>query len=340
MSRLVGRLVLVVAGIAFAVLAPAASATPSGIGSGDPAYSVDLGTLDAALDCDPFTHPATEPVLLVHGTFTGGHEQFDWNYAILLRQTGHDVCIVTYPDRGLNDQQISAEYVSRAIQRIAAESGRKVDMIGHSQGASMPRWSIKWWPSVQQALDDFVLLAGPNHGTTVAAGSLPTGEPGAFFQFAPDSNFVRAMNAGDETPGDVDYTSIYTRFDELVQPVTPVPTAALDFGRANPHVSNILLQDLCPARVVDHLSIGTTDALTQALALDALDHDGPADVDRVGADPALCNLPDQFVVPATLPNLLAQVQPALQGGMPDAPLLQAEPPVRDYAVAGAAAHGE
>ncbi len=332
MPRSIVRLVPVVAVLAVLGIAPTAFASPVRSDSGDPAYSVDLATLDAALDCDPFTHPDTEPVLLVHGTFTKGHEQFDWNYGILLRATGHDVCVVTYPDRGLNDQQISAEYISRAVQRIAAESGRKVDMIGHSQGASMPRWSIKWWPSVRAALDDFVLLAGPNHGTTVAAGALPTGEPGAFFQFAPDSNFVRAMNAGDETPGDIDYTSIYTRFDELVQPVAPVPTAALDFGQGNPHVSNILLQDLCPARVVDHLSIGTTDALTQALTLDALDHDGPADVDRVGADPARCSLPDQFVVPETFPNLVSQLQPGLGGGMPDVVWRNQEPPLRDYAV--------
>ena len=84
---------------------------------GDPPYSVDVATLDAALDCDEFTHPDKEPVLLVHGTGTSGHEQWDWNYGILLRETGHDVCVVTYPDRGLGDQQISAEYIAQAIQR-------------------------------------------------------------------------------------------------------------------------------------------------------------------------------------------------------------------------------
>ncbi len=298
--------------------------------TGDPPYSVDRAELDAALDCDAFTHPASEPVLLVHGTGTMGHEEFDWNYAIALRATGHDVCIVTYPDRGLGDQQISAEYVSRAVQRIAGATGRKVDMVGHSQGASMPRWSIKWWPSVRDALDDFVMLAGPNHGTSVAAGTLPTGEPAAFYQFSPDSRFVQALNEGDETPGDVDYTSIYTRFDELVEPVAPVPTAALDWGQENPHVRNILLQDLCPLRLVDHLSIGTTDALTQALTIDALDHDGPADPARVPHGPA-CNLPGQSVSPATLPALLAQISPGSTSGVPDFHVVDAEPPLRPYA---------
>lgn len=307
--------------------APLASA---GTPAGDPPYSVPVDELDAALDCDEFTHPDKEPVLLVHGTFTAGHEQWDWNYAILLRETGHDVCIVTYPDRGFGDQQISAEYVARAVQRIHAESGRKVDMIGHSQGASMPRWAIKWWPSVQAALDDFVLLAGPVHGTSVASGSLPTGQPPAFFQFSPSSNFIQALNEGDETPGPISYTSIYTRYDELVQPVDP-PTAELDPGIDDPAVANILLQDVCPGNLADHLTIGTIDRLTQILTLDAIDNAGPTDLRRVDVDAVLCALEGLYVVPETFPALAEQFQRSMEGGFPGFETVTEEPPLRDYA---------
>ena len=301
----------------------------------DPEYSVDTATLDAALDCDPLTDAAgadKEPVLLVHGTFTAGHEQYDWNYAIALRETGHDVCIVTYPNRGFDDMQISAEYIARAVQEIQRVSGRSVDMVGHSQGALMPRWAIKWWPSVQAALDDFVLLAGPNHGTEVAASEapVPVQRSGAFHQFGPESNFVQALNAGDETPGDVDYTSIFTRFDELVQ---PTETAVLAVDEPGGGVANILLQDLCPARVVDHLSIGTTDLVTQVLVLDALDEDGPAAPERAGVDPVLCNLPDQYVVPETFPNLVALMLSGGQG-FPGYHPVDEEPPLRPYATGG------
>lgn len=309
----------------------------SGVGaqaSQDPPYSVDVETLDAALDCDEFTHPDKEPVLLVHGTFTSGHEQWDWNYGILLRETGHDVCVVTYPDRGLGDQQTSAEYIARAVQRIHAESGRKVDMVGHSQGASMPRWAIKWWPSVQTALDDFVLLAGPVHGTSVVSGALPTGMPPAFFQFDPSSDFVRVLNEGDETPGAIDYTSIYTRYDELVQPVDP-PTAALDPGLDNPKVANVLLQDVCPGNVSDHVTIGTIDRLTQILTLDALDNAGPTDVDRVGVDPLLCALEALYLVPDTFVNLVGQFEGSAAGGVPGFELVTEEPALRNYAAGGA-----
>lgn len=323
--RTIAGLLLVI-GMLAATTSAATAATPPE----DPEYSVPVADLDAALDCDEFTHPDKEPVLLVHGTFTSGHEQWDWNYAILLRETGHDVCIVTYPDRGFGDQQISAEYVARAVQRIHAESGRKVDMIGHSQGASMPRWAIKWWPSVQAALDDFVLLAGPAHGISTAGGSLPTGQPPAFYQFSPSSNFVRAVNAGDETPGDVSYTSIYTRYDELVQPVDP-PTAALDFGKEGPTVANILLQDVCPGNTADHLTIGTIDRLTQILALDAIDNPGPTDLARVGVDEVLCALEGLYVVPDTFPALVAQFQRSMESGFPEYPTVTEEPPLRDYA---------
>src|SRR3546814_360845 len=149
--------------------------------------------------------------------------------------------------------QVSAEYVVNALRRIRADSGRKVAMIGHSQGVTVPRWALKWWPSARDAVDDFVMEAGPNHGTT-AVGSLPAlvpqltagmvDLPEVFYQFSPDSNFVAALNADDETPGDISYTSLYSGFyDELVEPAAPVPTAALDFQKDNPQVANILLQD-------------------------------------------------------------------------------------------------
>src|SRR3954447_3275059 len=168
----------------------------------DPPFSVSRSALDAALQCsspDLRAHPEHEPVLLVHGTFTKGGEQYAWNWAPMLQQLGYDYCTITYPDRGMGDQQIAAEYVAYAVVRMHQLSGRKVDMVGHSQGASMPRWAIKYWRSVRADLDDFVLIAGPNHGTTLAGSQNPVtgamgGMPPAFYQFSPSSNFVRHVN--------------------------------------------------------------------------------------------------------------------------------------------------
>jgi triacylglycerol lipase len=96
-------------------------------------------------------------------------------------------------------------------------------------------------------VDDVVGLAPSNHGTDNAGAIVA----GATFGPACDqqragSAFLRNLNAGDETPGDVSYTAIETRYDEVV---TPYPSAFLAPG---PRTANILLQDACPAEVIDH----------------------------------------------------------------------------------------
>ncbi len=279
----------------------------------DPPYSVPEPMLADAVDCwAPDGGVTGEPVVLVHGTFTEGHEEYAWNYELRLRDEGLAYCVVTYPDRGMADQQISAEYVAYAVQTAAALSPTgKVDLVGHSQGASMPRWAIKYWPSVRAALDDVVLHAGPHHGTRVANADalgvnpalLLGGMPAGFWQFDPDSNFVRLLNEGDETPGDIDYTSIYAETDELVQPsgLEPgvTPTAVLSDRPGDPsQVVNIDIQapDVCPGRLVDHLSLGTTDRFVMELTIATLVNDGPAHL-----TPELlanCSLPDQYLTPA------------------------------------------
>jgi hypothetical protein len=171
-------------------------------------------------------------------------------------------------------------------------TGRNVDMAGHSQGALMPRWALKYWPSANDAVDDFVMLASPNHGTAVAgSGASPTQMPAAFWQMQQGSAFVATLNEGDESPGDVSYTSIYTVEDELVQPsYGPDATAPL---AEDANVANLLIQDACPGRVVDHLTIGTTDRAAFLLTLAAFAQDGPLDIAALDL-PELCRpAPDE-----------------------------------------------
>jgi triacylglycerol lipase len=316
--------------------------TPTGEAIVDePAFETAQAKLDAGLLCTGFSHSDKPPVLLVHGTFTNGPEQYTWTYVPLLANRGFDVCTVSYPDRGLGDQQISAEYVVNALRAIHAQSGRKVAIIGHSQGAAVPRWALKWWKSARDATADFVLQAGPSHGTTVAqpggfGTSNPLGMPAAFYQFQPASSFVAALNRDDETPGEVSYTSIYTTFDELVQPVVPVPTAALDWGMGNPAVSNIHIQSLCPGRLVDHVTIGLTDRLTFELTLDAMLNPGPASIERAGGASALCGLasfvPDQIVASEAAAGLLQVMLWEFQNGaLPQLHRYAEEPPLKPYA---------
>jgi pimeloyl-ACP methyl ester carboxylesterase len=316
----------------------------------EPELQSSVEARDQALNCTAFENPDKPPVLLVHGTIATGTMQYTTFYTPQLVARGFDVCIVTYPDRGLGDQQISAEYIVHALREIHAETGREVAMIGHSQGATMPRWAIKHWASAREALADFVLIAGPHHGTTVALpaalgetllsalglDSLPVGTvPEAFYQFTPDSDFVAVLNAEDETPGDIDYTNLYTLFDELVQPAAPEPTAALDFGQDNPNVANILLQDVCPGHLAEHLSIGTTDTLAFELAVDAISNPGPADFERAGGASELCTLVPvdlaSLAMPERAQDLLTIVADSLANGLPDLHLASSEPSLKPYA---------
>ena len=307
---------------------------PSGRSLAEPAFETDIATLNESLVCNPFTQ--TGPiVLLVHGTFTHGEEQWSWNYEPLLLERGYDVCIVTYPNRGLGDAQISAEYVVNAIDRIA-DTGRKVSIIGHSQGGMGPRWAVRWWPSLRDKIDDMILLASPNHGIDIAVlTDLGLPVPAVFFQFRSDSDYMHALNSEDETPGDIDYSNIYTQFDELVQPVSPEPTAALDWQQSNPKVANILIQDVCPGRIVEHATIGLSDRATFELVVDALENPGPASVERAGGE--ICGLLPFLPEPALSPSLLTDFidvfasEPAQ--GLPGLSLATEEPALKPYAQA-------
>lgn len=295
------------------------------------------------LKCDPLGNLSKDPVLLVHGTFTYGQQNYGATLAPLLRERGWAVCIVTYPNRGFDDIQRTSEFVAYAVEKIAAESNRKVALIGHSQGVMQARWAAKWWPNVQNNVSDLISLAGPNQGIILPTaprqalallGIKNASFPAAFYQFTQNSDFIRALNRDDETPGDIDYTVLYTQFDELIQPAAPFPAGALEFGQNNPKRINILLQDICPGRVVEHISIAFFDKLSLELVFDALSHDGPADVDRAGGK-NLCGLPVlgsfAFAEDAATLALDAFVISNFPQGLPGLGLSPGEPPLMDYA---------
>lgn len=324
------RVVAVTAALVLALVPGrhAAEAAPAEDGSraGDPALSVDPATVHAAMACrGPLNGGGREPVLLVHGTAVTGAQSYGWNYLPELSARGYRACTVDLPGRSLGDIQVASEYVVVAVHRLARESGRKVDVLGHSQGALEARWAVRWWPSVQAEVDDLVSLAGPNQGTTVALGAFtPLTECPACTQMSPGSAFLTALNGGDPTPGSVSYTSLYsTLVDELVMPNA---TAARIDG-----ASNIALQALCAARVVTHASI-IVDAVAFALVVDALGRTGPAAPSRF--DQATC-LQTTFVgLPGAMGGLDALLQPVAVptgGAVPTA-----EPPLKPYARPAAA----
>jgi triacylglycerol lipase len=269
MRRLLVALAIVVPLLGWTT-ADATNSTPG------PRLDVPVKLLAAALSCpSSFTHHQRDPVLLVHGTNVTADENWGWNYAAVLPALGFDTCTVQFPSHARADIQKASEYVVYAVRVISARAHRDVDIIGHSQGTLQPRWAMRWWPDIPAKVNDYVSLAGPNHGISSADGLCIGGScfPAAW-QMRSRSNFLAALNRGPETPPGVSVTSIYSRTDELVQPYS---TAPLRGG------SNIAVQDVCPGRAVDHVSMAD-DAVVFTLVLDALTHAGPTNPARAAPD--------------------------------------------------------
>jgi len=272
----------------FAVLAvlcafwqPAAARAQTGTG---PTLQATASTLAASLRCPATFAGAHNPVLFVHGTTLTADSNWAWNYGKVLPKQGYDVCLVQLPDRARADIQVSAEYVVYAIRFMAEQSHRKVDVVGFSQGPLEPRWAIKYWPDVRNLVGDLVAVSGVGHGFTETEAICSSECIAPFWQMKPGSRFLKALNAGDETPGDISYTSVYSRTDQFVWlangPNDPWTESAKLDGAAN-----IAIQDICPGRYVEHIQ-AVYDAAMYAVVMDALTHDGPADASRI--DRSVC----------------------------------------------------
>lgn len=308
--------VVLAAVLGVAVVAPPASA------SSDPAFQTPQATLDAALRCPAtFSHPSREPVLLVHGTGMTYEEAWSWGYADALTSMGYDVCGVELPSYGLTDMQVSSEYVANAILRINQATGHKVDVVGHSQGNLEIRWAVKYWTAAQAVVDDVVMLGSPSHGGLPANGMcvLSLCNPAAW-QMSAGSDFLAALNSGDETPGSISYTSVYSRTDEVIVPWTTAVTQG---------AQNIAIQDVCPLRTVLHVGL-LYDAVAFRLTLDALSHAGPAQPSRIPFTTCLSAVAPG-VTAADITVLNGVVGPLIAARIALAPMTLREPALQPYA---------
>lgn len=309
------------AGTLFLVLGAAAyPPAPSG-----PALRGDPSKLANAVTCpDGLARHRSRPVvLLVHGTATTAEETWPLGLGRSLPLAGFDWCMVQLPDRALSDIQDSNEYVVAAVRRLAKRTGRRVDLIGHSQGGLQTRWSIRWWPDVRRIVEDDITFAGSNQGVASASGACALGSCfESAWQQRIGSALETALNRRRMPPGP-SYTAIHSATDELVQPVG---------SGTFPGASNVLVQSLCPGRYVGHVQ-AVFDAAYIAVALDALTHRGPASPARVGAAPcAQVYGPGIDAAQATvaIDTLYANAGAAVARH----PQTRAEPPLRAYARSG------
>jgi triacylglycerol lipase len=296
-----------------------------------PALTTPVPVLQQALSCNgDLSGARRDPVLLVHGTFADSEINWSWNYKQALPARGETACTVDLPDRSAGDIQLSTEYVVYAIRAMASESGRDVAIIAHSQGGLEARWALRWWPDLRHHVADVITLAAPNHGAIFADATCtaPSVCAASLYQMRSDSNFLAALNRGKEAIGAVPFTSIVTTDDHIF--VLP------EQGRLDPkgnHVSNIAVQDLCPGHHAEHNDL-PFDGPTYAVAIDALDHKGPALLGRI--DPSACQTDTMPGVTREEANarLAAYTATLLQLLGPDGPKAVGEPPLASYASGG------
>ncbi|MCE0764313.1 lipase [Pseudonocardia kujensis] len=302
-----------------------------------PALDVPEPDLDAALHCTAnAAHADTEVVLFVPGTTLTPTDDFSWNWFRALDQLGRPYCSVTLPNQAMTDAQVSAEYVVHAIRTVHALSDRKVDVVGHSQGGTEPRFALRFWPDLRPMVDDYVALGATNHGSVAISGALCTPATGcseSLWQQTLNSKYTQAMNSRQETFAGISYTQIYTRTDEFVQPnLDNTGTTSLHTGDGA--ITNVALQDICPTDLAaEHLALGTYDPVAYALAMDAFDHDGPAEPARI--DRAVCGqvfMPG--VDPVAFPGNYAALTGTIARQLALFPKVPAEPQLEPYTLTG------
>lgn len=300
-----------------------------------PALSVPERRLAKSVECTADATRAKRGVaLFVHGTTVTPRENFGWNWFRAMDKLDWPYCSVKMPNNAMSDIQVSAEYVVHAIRHVHRLSGRKVDILGHSQGGNVPRFALRFWPDTRSMVDDYVGFAATNHGSlSINAMCLPiAGCAPAMWQQTFNSNYARAMNSHQETFPGISYTNVYTRTDEFVQPnLDDTGTSSLHGGRGA--IANIAIQEICPANLTsEHIAVGTYDPTAYAIAIDALAHTGPAEPARVPT--SACT--KQFmpgVNPAEFPGNYANVMNTIANQLATYPRVSTEPPLKPYVYA-------
>ena len=281
-------------------------------------------------------------MLLSPGTSATPEQNFSWNYERAFTAQHRPFCDVTMPHHTLGDIQVAGEYLVYAIRTMHAMAGRRVAVLGHSQGGMSMRWALRFWPDTRPMVDDIIGMAPDNHGTS-AGGACQEGTTScvpADWQQADTSHFIAALNSRTETFRGISYTNVFTHTDEEVKPSDSVATASASLRTGAGRITNVATQDLCPADTYEHNLMGTVDPVTYALVMDALTHDGPAVPSRVptavcgevyqpGIDPAN---PQNYLQPVQLaPAIVSIVVPGTNlVGAPETPR---EPALRCYVFA-------
>jgi len=211
---------------------------------------------------DPSVEPVAQdrpgPVLLVPGY--GGSTASLQVLADALTDDGKDVRIVKPSGSGTQDLREQAEHLRNEVDAVLDETGApSVDLVGYSAGGVVVRIYVAdlgGGSHVRRA----VTLASPQHGTDLAslAGALgSTACPAACQQLAPDSDLLRWLNSGDESPPGPAWVALWTDDDSTV---VPPDSGSLDGAL------DLSLQSVCPGVHAEHSDVPRSPAVVAIVA--------------------------------------------------------------------------
>jgi triacylglycerol esterase/lipase EstA (alpha/beta hydrolase family) len=294
-ARLIACVAVLATGLTALACVPGAGAATKypvvyNIGSASGVLANPTGPPPGANDfaCKPSAaHP--NPVVLVHGLSATMGENWG-TMAPLLANNGYCVFALTYgldPGEtlvgGLEPmEQSSAELATFVDKVLAATGAKKVDLVGHSEGTVMPQYYLKFRGGAAK-VDKYVALTPLYQGTTLygvstlistlekvvpqLAGPISSAIAvgcGSCEEFLNGSPFYQHLYADGvyAVPG-VTYTTIMTKYDELVRPYTSGMLSA-------PNATNIVVQNQCPIDFSEHLAVAFDPTVGQDI-LNALD---------------------------------------------------------------------
>ena len=217
---------------------------------------VVIGIVRVTTSVEPVPQYDPGPVLLVPGY--GGNVQSLQPLAAAVRSAGRTAVIVEPVGDGTDDLRKQAENLAEVANRVRDDAAAaSVDVIGYSAGGVIARLWVRDDGGAEVARR-VLTLGSPHHGTSQAAvgADLAGGCPRACEQLIPDSDLLRSLNAGDETPAGPLWATIRSSGDQVV---TPVESAALSGAL------NIVVQDVCPGSTTAHGDLPSNPVVVAAL---------------------------------------------------------------------------
>ncbi len=198
------------------------------------------------------------PVLLVPGY--GGNRTSLTRLAERLTAEGRTATVLTLPGDGTGHLEEQADVLDTAVRDALSAGAPSVDVVGYSAGGVVTRLWVDRHDGAEVARR-VVSLGSPLHGTRLAGLGARFARdqcPQACQELAPGSDLLDSID--DPLPDGLPWLSIWTEYDETVQP----PTSARLDGAVN-----LSLQSVCAAARTSHSEL-PADPYVTALVLDAL----------------------------------------------------------------------